>query len=354
MSLPSQPAILAPVPAAARFVTFGFRHASDPGRALVRLAAWQRDPNVVVGLGEPLLARAKCHVEGMRSFPADLALFPATQEVMWVAFTHPDRGAAFDAGRAFAAMLGDALRVVEEIDGFVYRGGRDLSGFEDGTEDPKGDAAVAAAIVQGRGAGLDGASFVAVQRWVHDLSAADAMAREVRESIIGRRLVGNEEIDDAPLSAHVKRTAQESFEPEPSCFVDRCPTAASPSTACTSLPMENRSIASSASYAGWPARRRHRGWAHGVHQSSDRWVLLLPPGDGRQARSSRSGLLIEKLGRVRLAQKKFPIVNSNTFVSSKGRGLKGKPHSKRSGPSGENQRMPNPYDVRISTKLSSP
>jgi putative iron-dependent peroxidase len=214
MSPPSQAPILAPVPAAARFVTFGFRHATDPGKALVRLAGWQRDPNVVVGLGEPLLSRAKGHIEGMRSFPADLAMFPSTQEALWVAFTHRDRSAAFDAGRAFASTLDDSLRVVEEIDGFVYRGGRDLSGFEDGTENPKGDAAVAAAIVQGRGPGLDGASFVAVQRWVHDLVAADAMSREVRESIIGRRFTDNAEIEDAPLSAHVKRTAQESFEPE--------------------------------------------------------------------------------------------------------------------------------------------
>ena len=209
-----QPAILAPVPAAARFVTFGFRHASDPGRALVRLAAWQRDPNVVVGLGEPLLARARGRIEGMRAFPSDIALFPRTQEALWAAFTHTDRGAAFDAGRAFSNMLGDALRVVEEIDGFVYRGGKDLSGFEDGTENPKGDAAVAAAFVAGRRAGLDGASFVAVQRWVHDLGAVEAMTQATRESIVGRRLDDNAEIADAPVSAHVKRTAQESFEPE--------------------------------------------------------------------------------------------------------------------------------------------
>jgi putative iron-dependent peroxidase len=213
MSLALQPAILAPVPPAARFVTFGFRHASDPGRALVRLAGWQRDPNVVVGLGEPLVARAKGRIGGMRPFPADIALFPRTQEALWAAFTHPDRGAAFDAGRAFSAMLGDALRVVEEIDGFVYRGGKDLSGFEDGTENPKGEAAVAAAIVEGRGPGLDGASFVAVQRWVHDLAAVEAMSQKARDSIVGRRQGDNEEIADAPLSAHVKRTAQESFEP---------------------------------------------------------------------------------------------------------------------------------------------
>src|SRR5688572_16358177 len=37
-------------------------------------------------------------------------------------------------------------------------------------------------------------------------------------------------------------------------------------------------------------------------------------------------------------QKKLPIVNSNTLGSSYGNGANGKPHSKRSGPSGENQR----------------
>ena len=35
-----------------------------------------------------------------------------------------------------------------------------------------------------------------------------------RDHTMGRRLVDNEEIDDAPASAHVKRTAQESFDPE--------------------------------------------------------------------------------------------------------------------------------------------
>lgn len=31
---------------------------------------------------------------------------------------------------------------------------------------------------------------------------------------MGRRLADNEEIEDAPISAHVKRTAQEGFSPE--------------------------------------------------------------------------------------------------------------------------------------------
>lgn len=58
-----------------------------------------------------------------------------------------------------------------------------------------------------------GESFVAVQRWLHDLDRLEAMPPEERDSIVGRRLADNEEIEDAPASAHVKRTAQESFSP---------------------------------------------------------------------------------------------------------------------------------------------
>ena len=53
-----------------------------------------------------------------------------------------------------------------------------------------------------------------MQRWVHDLSRLEAMSQEERDHTIGRRLADNEELDDAPASAHVKRSAQESFAPE--------------------------------------------------------------------------------------------------------------------------------------------
>ena len=40
------------------------------------------------------------------------------------------------------------------------------------------------------------------------------MEDEERDHVIGRRLEDNTEIEDAPASAHVKRTAQEDFQPE--------------------------------------------------------------------------------------------------------------------------------------------
>ena len=100
------------------------------------------------------------------------------------------------------------------MDGFKYDRGLDLTGYEDGTENPEGDAAREAAIVGGAKAGLDGSSFVATQQWVHELDHFEAMSEDSRDYIIGRRISDNEELDDAPASAHVKRTAQESFDPE--------------------------------------------------------------------------------------------------------------------------------------------
>jgi putative iron-dependent peroxidase len=72
----------------------------------------------------------------------------------------------------------------------------------------------AAALVQHGGPGIEGSSFVAVQQWLHDLDAFDAMAPAEQDASIGRRRADNEELADAPRSAHVRRTAQESFEPE--------------------------------------------------------------------------------------------------------------------------------------------
>jgi putative iron-dependent peroxidase len=40
------------------------------------------------------------------------------------------------------------------------------------------------------------------------------MTTEERDNIIGRHISDNEEFDEAPESAHVKRSAQESFAPE--------------------------------------------------------------------------------------------------------------------------------------------
>jgi putative iron-dependent peroxidase len=49
---------------------------------------------------------------------------------------------------------------------------------------------------------------------VHDLTRFNSFSEKERDNIIGRSAETNDELDDAPESAHVKRSAQESFEPE--------------------------------------------------------------------------------------------------------------------------------------------
>ncbi len=213
MDAMTQPAILEPAPPTARFVTLALHEGAAPAAVLRALGALEHDPKAVLGIGLPLCARLGREIAGLRAFPGDLPQFPSTQHALWIFLAHGDATHLFDAGRALAGRFRGLLDVVEEVDAFGYRGGRDLSGFVDGTENPKGEDAVRAAIIAGRGAGLDGGSFVAVQRWVHDLDAVERMTAAARNDAVGRDRVTDVELAEAPVSAHVKRTAQESFDP---------------------------------------------------------------------------------------------------------------------------------------------
>lgn len=170
----------------------------------------------VVGIGHPLARFLGATIPGLRPFPAISGpgcAFPSTQGALWLFVGGDDATGVHDAARPLLAVLAAGFTLREETATFTYRGGRDLSGYEDGTENPKGDAEVEAAIVAGAGHGFDGGSFVAAQRWVHDLDVLAVLSGAARDALVGRRLEDNEEMADAPPSAHVKRSAQESFAP---------------------------------------------------------------------------------------------------------------------------------------------
>ncbi len=177
--------------------------------------------HAVLGLGLPLLDALGVQVPGMREFQplqAGSVAIPSTPVALWVWLRGKDRGALVQQTRAIAHAFAPALRLHAVVDGFRYgRGpnghGRDLTGYEDGTENPDGAAASRAALVSRQGAGMNGSSFAAIQQWQHDLDGFDRMAQADRDAMIGRRRRDNVELDDAPASAHVKRTAQEGFRP---------------------------------------------------------------------------------------------------------------------------------------------
>lgn len=212
-----QPGILAPIPAHARYLSLGLRPGVDPRPALRTLAREADGLHCVAGIGPTLAAALGASIDGLREpeVPAGARVaLPVTPAALWLWLRGDEPGALLLAGRHWAGKLAPAFELQQSLVAFRHEDGRDLTGYEDGTENPQGQAALSTAFVQGRGAGRDGASFVAVQQWQHALERFEALSTEAQDHAIGRRRSDNEELDDAPPSAHVQRTAQESFDPE--------------------------------------------------------------------------------------------------------------------------------------------
>ncbi len=212
-----QSGILADNPPMARFMTFNIHSLQELPNCLLELKDMVDGENLVIGMGQSLVLALKKSIDGLRNFTPVSAAgldIPATPAALWCWLRGNDRGELFHQSRLIESLLLPAFTLSSCIDSFCYDKNRDLSGYEDGTENPQGEEAIKAAIVNNQGPGMDGSSFVAVQQWLHDFDTFDAMSSEQQDDCIGRHVENNEEFDEAPESAHVKRAAQESFTPE--------------------------------------------------------------------------------------------------------------------------------------------
>ncbi|MBK7355393.1 Dyp-type peroxidase [Propionivibrio sp.] len=212
-----QRGILLPVPNQARYLSFAI---GDPARVrdgLRVLGELAEDDYTVIGIGQTLVSLMKTSIPGLKNFPTITApglVIERAPEVLWVWLRGDERGEIVLRSQRLVRVLAPAFRLKESWDAFKYAEGRDLSGYVDGTENPTGDEAIHTAMIGAEHPTIRGSSFVATQRWRHDFERLESMTEGEKDSSIGRRLVDNEEIDDAPETAHVKRTAQESFTPE--------------------------------------------------------------------------------------------------------------------------------------------
>jgi putative iron-dependent peroxidase len=110
----------------------------------------------------------------------------------------------FELATQFMARIGNAVSPVDEVQGFRYFDDRDLIGFVDGTENPRGEAVIDAVLIGDEDAAFAGGSYVIVQKYFHDLDAWNAISTEAQERIIGRTKLSDIELDDSvkPTSAH--------------------------------------------------------------------------------------------------------------------------------------------------------
>jgi putative iron-dependent peroxidase len=212
-----QPGILAPVPRFGRYLSFSLKAGADPRKSLGELAKIADGKNAVIGIGASTIQLLGKKISGLKPFPTNFAaglLLASHPAALWCWLRGDDRGDLLHASNKIAEAV-TAFFSPRRRHRFVQPRRRTGShrlrrrhGESPGSEGYRcGDRART-------GDGLDGASFVAVQLWVHDFKAFNAMSGTDQDNAIGRRKSDNEELADAPESSHVKRTAQESFDPE--------------------------------------------------------------------------------------------------------------------------------------------
>jgi porphyrinogen peroxidase len=212
--------ILKHIPHQASYLSFDLKsEVSKPSalaclKQLLQAADGQR---IVVGLSAAL-----CITLGIKA-PKELRSFktPAGGELklpetpvdllVWLRATPAqDRGDLLSISRQIQALLDDAFMLSETVEAFQHLSksgtkSKDLTGFEDGTENPKGQKA------KDFGFAADGSSFLAVQKWQHKWDNIAKMSPADQNQAIGRNKQTNAELETAPPSAHIKRTTQEDF-----------------------------------------------------------------------------------------------------------------------------------------------
>jgi len=110
----------------------------------------------------------------------------------------------FELASQIMARLARAVSVIDEVQGFRYFDDRDLLGFVDGTENPRGEDAVNAVLIGDEDPVFTCGSYVILQKYLHNLDAWNALPTEAQERIIGRKKLSDIELDDSvkPTSAH--------------------------------------------------------------------------------------------------------------------------------------------------------
>lgn len=200
---------IAPGPAAEDAVRAFFGNAGGLVRSVGRRQP-ELDLTMVVGIGAKAWDRlfgaprpaglhefrelrgAKHHAP---STPGDLLLHIRAQTV----------NMGFELAMQSMRALDSAVQPVDEVHGFRYFDARAMIGFVDGTENPEGREALEATLIGAEDPDFAGGSYVIVQKYLHDMTAWNALSTEEQERVMGRTKSDNIEMPDEvkPSNSHV-------------------------------------------------------------------------------------------------------------------------------------------------------
>lgn len=208
--------------AAHGFFEFTLAPGADP-KAMATAVESVREPrstvagaNRVIGVRPSLWARIAPDdaAPGVHDFAAPIVgadgfTMPATQADVWIWFAAASYDIVFDLGKAAVETLAPYAKLTRETTGWSYKHNRDLTGFEDGTENPTLDEAPEIVLIPaGPGAG---GSVLLFQLWRHDGNAFHELPQSKQEAVIGRTKPDSIELDEQhmPADSHVSRTTLE-------------------------------------------------------------------------------------------------------------------------------------------------
>lgn len=196
---------------------------ADAKEAIGKLAAAVNLPttvgaNAVVGVRPELwaeladAANVPANVHGFNEpiRGADGYEMPATQHDAWLWVASASRSESFNVSRHILDKVAGLLDIADETVGWVYEGNRDLTGFEDGTENP-GALEVPSVIAVPAGEPGAGSSVLLFQKWPHLVNKWAKLSVDKQQSVIGRTRADSVELPEEamPESSHVSRTVVE-------------------------------------------------------------------------------------------------------------------------------------------------
>ncbi|MFO1378964.1 MAG: Dyp-type peroxidase [Chitinivorax sp.] len=169
----------------------------------------------VVAIGtaawEQLYGRKPAQLQGFPQFGDTVIDLPVSELGGLLHIRSERHDLNFELANRIAEQLGPLVRWGEQIDGFRYLDSRDLTGFVDGTENPRGDERAEVALVGDEDAGFAGGSYLHIQRWLHNMPKWRATPVAEQEQVIGRSKQDDVEMDDEvkPPTAHIARVVIE-------------------------------------------------------------------------------------------------------------------------------------------------
>jgi porphyrinogen peroxidase len=134
---------------------------------------------------------------------------PATQHDLALWFAAASYDVVFDAVVDALRRLAPYAALSSELRGWAYHRDRDLTGFEDGTENPTLGSAPAYALVPDGSPGAGGSVWL-LQQWSHD-PAWLRLSDSEQEQAMGRTKPDSVELDPRPETSHVARSDQDTF-----------------------------------------------------------------------------------------------------------------------------------------------